>query len=114
MKKLVWMFSGQGSQYYRMGLDLYQEDPLFRQEIHRCDESVKRLLGTSLTEIIFPKHTTDRFADFSRTLYTHPALFCIQYSLSQALLRRNVRPALLLGYSLGEIVAVAVVHAPTL
>jgi bacillaene synthase trans-acting acyltransferase len=108
MKKLVWMFSGQGSQYYRMGLDLYQEDSLFRQEIHRCDKYVKRLLGISLTEIIFPKNTTDRFADFSRTLYTHPALFCIQYSLSQALLRRNIRPDLLLGYSLGEIVAAAV------
>jgi bacillaene synthase trans-acting acyltransferase len=69
---------------------------------------VKRLLDTSLIDIIYSTKTIDRFADFSRTLYTHPALFCIQYSLSKTLLQKNLRPDFLLGYSLGEIVAAAV------
>jgi acyl transferase domain-containing protein len=108
MKRLVWMFSGQGSQYYGMGADLYEQDPLFRQELQRCDDYLRPHLNASLIDIIYSTRATDRFADFSRTLYTHPALFSIQYSLARTLLRQTLRPEALVGYSLGEIVAAAV------
>ncbi len=110
MKKLVWMFSGQGSQYYRMGVDLFEEDPVFRREIQICDEHLRRILHTSLIDVVYPQKTTDRFSGFDRTLHTHPALFCIQYSLAQMLLAKGLRPDLLLGYSLGEIVSAAVAN----
>lgn len=98
------MFSGQGSQYYRMGVDLYARDPVFRDTMNRCSEQVSPALGTSLTTLLFQPRA-DRFAPFERTLYTHPALFSIQFSLAQSLLARGLRPGIILGYSLGEWVA---------
>ena len=113
MKKLVWMFSGQGSQYYRMGIDLFEADADFRREVERCDCHLQEILRISLTDMLYSPTTAHRFTGFDRTLHTHPALFCIQYSLAQALLAKGVRPDLLLGYSLGEIVAAALARVLT-
>lgn len=45
---------------------------------------------------------------FQRTLYTHPALFMVQYSLAQELIHQNITPDYVLGSSLGEFVAAAI------
>lgn len=108
MKRIVWMFSGQGSQYFNMGRSLYESDPVFRAVMNRCDEVVKRIRNESLLDVIFQSSDKDRFADFIDLRHTHPALFAVQYSLAQTLLSRGMKPDLLLGYSLGEIVAAAV------
>ncbi len=98
------MFSGQGSQYYQMGSDLYTTDTVFRDAMDRCSRHVSAAIGTSLSDLIYQPRA-DRFAPFDRTLYTHPALFSVQYSLAQALRARGLSPTLVLGYSLGEWVA---------
>lgn len=108
MKRVVWMFSGQGSQYFNMGRDLYDADAEFRAQLRRCDDAYRALAGRSLLEEIFPRDAQAAKGEFADLRLTHPALFCIQYSLAQALLRRGLRPDMLLGYSLGEIVAAAV------
>lgn len=108
MRKVVWMFSGQGSQYFNMGRSLYETDPVFRDMMNRCDEVVGRLRNESLLSAIYRSDARDRFADFVELRHTHPALFAVQYSLAQTLLHRGMKPDLLLGYSLGEIVAAAV------
>lgn len=108
MRKIVWMFSGQGSQYFNMGRDLYQADPVFRETMNRCDETVRRLRPEPLLEVLYPSVVKDRFADFIDLDHTHPALFAVQYSLAQTLMHRGLKPDLLLGYSLGELVAVVV------
>jgi acyl transferase domain-containing protein len=98
------MFSGQGSQYYQMGSDLYSTDAVFRDAMDRCSRHVAAALGTSLSELIYQPRA-DRFAPFDRTLYTHPALFSVQFSLAQSLRARGLTPDVVLGYSLGEWVA---------
>jgi acyl transferase domain-containing protein len=102
------MFSGQGSQYFSMGRDLYDTDPAFREAMSQCDRHLKVLLGESLLSVIYPESGPRISVEFDNILHTHPALFCVQYSLAQALLQRNLRPDLLLGYSLGEFVAAAI------
>ncbi|HEX3129394.1 MAG TPA: acyltransferase domain-containing protein [Thermoanaerobaculia bacterium] len=44
----------------------------------------------------------------NRTRYTQPALFAIEYALAQLLLEWGLKPAALVGYSLGEYVAACV------
>jgi len=100
----IWMFSGQGSQYYQMGMDLYADDPAFREAMDRCSAHIAHAIGLSLSELIF-RPRQDRFEPFDRLLHTHPALFSIQFSLAHTLLSRGLRPDMILGYSLGEWVA---------
>lgn len=107
MNKTVWMFSGQGSQYFRMGRDLYENSPIFRETMMECDRLVKLFEGVSILDVIYPKTEPRALFEFDNIQHTHPALFCIQYSLAQSLLRRNFKPDLLLGYSLGEFVSAA-------
>src|SRR5688572_13498104 len=94
----IWMFSGQGSQYYQMGLDLYENEPVFRDTMDRCSDRVSPAIGTSLSKLIFQARA-NRFEPFDRTLHTHVALFSIQFSLAQSLLHRGLRPSRILGYS---------------
>lgn len=103
---VVWMFSGQGAQYYQMGAPLYAADPVFRQAVDDCSRRLEPQLGAALNQILYQPRP-DRFAPFERTRHSHAALFVVQYALATSLRARGHRPDFLLGYSLGEFVAYA-------
>lgn len=105
-KPIVLMFSGQGSQYYLMGKQLYEQHPGFRRWMEHCDAIAAPLLRHSLLQAIY--QPLDKNQDFDRLLYTNPALLCIQYSLSRVLQEMGIQPDYLIGYSLGEIAAAVV------
>jgi len=107
------MFSGQGSQYYQMGKELYNEHPRFKLWMDYCDEIVSPLIGTSLVDIIYQEELSVS-EPFDQLLYSNPALLCIEYSLSRVLMEMNTRPDYLIGYSLGEITASIVAGAMSL
>lgn len=103
----VFMFSGQGSQYNKMGLELYDANPVFRQTMDLLDGSFRELTGKSVVEELY--HNTKRKGSrFDDIFYTHPAVFMVQYALAEALIAAGVRPRHVLGVSLGEYVAMAV------
>ncbi len=101
------MFSGQGSQYYQMGHELYHNNKVFNYWMNCCSDICEPLINVSLVETIYRKRP-DKFEPFDRTVYTHPAIFSFEYSLSQVLLSMGIRPDYLLGYSIGEYIASAV------
>lgn len=104
---VVFCFSGQGSQYYHMGKELYMRDHVFREWMDRLDLLVQPLIGMSVIALLFDEKMkmSDRF---DRTLVTHPALFMFEYSLSKMLMARGLTPDYLFGASLGEYTAAAV------
>ena len=51
-KHVVFMFPGQGSQYVNMGEELYRTETVFREEMDRCFEILKPLMGYDLKEIL--------------------------------------------------------------
>ena len=101
MKKSVWMFPGQGAQYYQMGRDLFIHEPVFREFFERSDELAKPLINQSLIEVIYQERS-NRFDPFHRLLYTHPALFIFECAMAELLKQRGLQPDYLFGYSLGE------------
>lgn len=105
-KPIVFMFSGQGSHYYQMGRELFEEHNRFRLWMEHCDTILKSLIDTSLIDILYSQHK--RHENFDRLLYTNPALLCIQYSLARLLKEMGIQPDMVLGYSAGEITAAVV------
>jgi acyl transferase domain-containing protein len=106
------MFSGQGSQYYQMGKELYENHAQFKYWMDCCDEMVSPLIQTSLIDILY--RGAGKSEPFDRLLYTNPALLCIEYSLVSILKGMGIQPDFLLGYSLGEITASVVSDAISL
>ena len=106
--KIVFMFSGQGSQYFQMGQALYDRHPVFRHWMTQMDILVRELSGHSVVDALYNRGHT-KAETFDRTLLTHPAIFMVQYAMAQTLIEARVRPDLTLGASLGTFVAGALV-----
>ncbi len=106
----IWMFSGQGTQYYQMGRELYERERVFRECLDRGDAIVRPLINESVVEVIY-RPRPDRFEPFRRVLHAHPAIVMVEYALAQVLFRRGLRPDMLLGYSLGELTSLAVAES---
>jgi acyl transferase domain-containing protein len=105
-KAVVFMFSGQGSQSVNMGLDLYQTEPRFRQQVDRCAELLQPLIGKDLRQILYPATATPAIAEQLRqTEMTQCALFVVEYAIAQLWIAWGVKPAALVGHSIGEYVA---------
>ncbi|HKP80636.1 MAG TPA: condensation domain-containing protein [Pyrinomonadaceae bacterium] len=103
----VFVFPGQGSQYVNMGAGLYENVPAFRRHVDECCELLKRYTGTDLRERLYPRND-DGAHWIDQTVNAQPALFVIEYALTQFLAELGVQPKAMLGHSVGEFVAACV------
>jgi bacillaene synthase trans-acting acyltransferase len=101
---IVFMYSGQGSQYYQMGRSLFEENNIFRTAMLKADQLYQDMTGSSVLKILYADQNTLGLP-FIETLVTHPAIFMIEYALTEVLFSLNIRPNLVLGSSLGEFAA---------
>ncbi|MFD0324033.1 acyltransferase domain-containing protein [Lysobacter gummosus] len=99
------MFSGQGSQYFQMGKQLFETSEVFRHWMVRLDKLAQEMTGMPVIDAVYASPRTD---SFDRTLKTHPAIFILEYSLAQCLIGDGIEPDLVLGASLGSFAAAAV------
>ena len=104
---VVFMFPGQGAQYVNMGAELYQTEPLFREEIDRCAGLLQPHLGLDLREVLYPAADKIKAAEeqLVQTRMTQPALFVIEYALAKLWMFWGIKPAAMIGHSVGEYVA---------
>lgn len=103
---LVFMFPGQGAQYVHMGKGLYDNEKIFREVVDQCAVIILPFLGLDIRDLLFPDIKTDETAKkLEQTVYTQPALFIIEYALAQLLLSYGIKPASMIGHSVGEYVA---------
>jgi acyl transferase domain-containing protein/surfactin synthase thioesterase subunit len=102
-RRIAFLFSGQASQYARMGADLYRRQPVFRQEVDRCAGIVGNRLGQPLTDVLLGDDADSILID--ETAYTQPALFAVQAGLVALWRSWGVVPDVVLGHSVGEFAA---------
>jgi bacillaene synthase trans-acting acyltransferase len=102
MRQTVFMFSGQGSHYFRMGRELFDHDSVFREWLLRLDDLAADLCGERVIDAIYSPGNRETF---DRTLQTHPAIFMVEYALAQSLLHAGIEPDITLGASLGSFAA---------
>ncbi len=106
-RPVVFMFPGQGAQYVNMGLELYQLEPTFREQVDLCCEILKPHLGFDLRKVLYPsqEQIEEAAEKLKQTYITQPALFVVEYALSKLWIEWGVRPAAMIGHSIGEYVA---------
>jgi acyl transferase domain-containing protein len=106
-RQVVFMFPGQGAQYVNMGADLYRDEPLFRRIVDECAAGLRDPLGADIREVLFPSDPSDPAAAerLKQTSFTQAALFTIEYALARLWLSWGIRPAAMIGHSIGELVA---------
>lgn len=131
---VIFMFPGVGDHYLNVGRGLYQNEPLFRTIVDDCCDYIRPILGEDLLEVIYPvsdeaekngmvdgqvKPKFDlkamlgrggappdpRQERMNKTRFSQPLLFIIEYALGLLWRQRGVRPAAMIGYSIGEYTA---------
>ncbi|MBP5971175.1 SDR family NAD(P)-dependent oxidoreductase [Brasilonema sp. CT11] len=102
-QKIVFLFTGQGSQYVEMGKQLYLTQPTFRATLDAIAELFQPYLGVSLLEII----DSDR-EKLQQTVYAQPAIFALEYALYKLWQSWGIVPTAVMGHSVGEYVAACV------
>jgi acyl transferase domain-containing protein/acyl carrier protein len=104
--KIAFLFTGQGSQYVQMGVELYETIPLFREVINQCNRIIGNALTPSLLDTLYPSN--GGVSPIDETAFAQPALFALEYALASVWRSWGVEPVFCLGHSIGELVAACV------
>lgn len=99
VRKIAFVFSGQGAQYPGMGKDLFDSSPVARDVFERAEH-----LMPGMQEICFAG-TKD---DLSQTINTQPCLLAVDLAAARVVQSLGVEPEVVAGFSLGELAALAV------
>ncbi len=103
-RQVVFMFSGQGSQYVNMSKGMYENDPKFKTYLDECLQELQKQSGVQYKEILFGSNA-DKITE---TQFTQPLLFAVEYSLCKRMIDLGIRPDAMIGHSIGEYVAACV------
>ncbi|RBL89858.1 acyltransferase domain-containing protein [Chitinophaga flava] len=98
---IVFLFSGQGSQYRGMGEKLFRQDAVFRNSLEQSDVIVRKQLNRSLIDELY---YVDQY-QFDDLLITHPAIVAVEIAMYKVLQGKGINPDYVAGSSLGEFAA---------
>jgi acyl transferase domain-containing protein/acyl carrier protein len=126
-RQVVFLFPGLGGQYTGMARGLYETEAVFRDEVDRCAALLPSLLGVDIREVIWPGAPAEErpagegfdlrrmlrgtggedepARRLSQTWLAQPALFVVEVALARLWMAWGIRPAAVLGYSVGEYAA---------
>jgi acyl transferase domain-containing protein/acyl carrier protein len=100
--QVAFVCSGQGPQWWGMGRELLASVPVFRREIARCSDEVKRHVAWDLSEELTRDKAGSRL---DQTEIAQPGLFALQLALAAVWRSWGIEPHALVGHSVGEVAA---------
>ena len=110
--RLVFVFPGQGGQWFGMGRELMRTEPAFRQTMEKCAAALRPFMaGALLTDELLAAEQTTRFTELD---FVQPAIFAMQVSMAALWRSWGMEPDAVIGHSMGEIAAAHVAGAITL
>ncbi|MYV98408.1 type I polyketide synthase, partial [Streptomyces sp. SID3343] len=99
----VWVFPGQGGQWAGMGRELLEREPAFAAAVDEIDPLVRAESGFSVREVFAEGSEPD--VDLARS---QPLIFALQVALARTWQSYGLRPAAVVGHSMGEVAAAVV------
>lgn len=102
--KIVFLFSGQGSQYRGMGRKLFDHNVAFKSSLEQSDQIVRKHLNRSLIDEIYGEQQQE----FDELIITHPAIVAVEIAMYSVMKEMGITPDYVTGNSLGEFTAAAV------
>lgn len=103
---VIFMFTGQGSQYVNMAKGLYDNYSLFRNIVDEADRILKSKFNIPIIDLLYNNANDDKSKSLiNLTSNTQPLLFVIQYATACLLSEFGIFPKALIGHSIGELTA---------
>ena len=102
--KVALLMCGSAASYRGMGRELYEHEPCFAALIDEVDKTLGQATGMSLRGVIYDKSEPDGTI-IDETSLARVALFAIQYALANFLIEVGVRPDVVIGSGIGEVVS---------
>ncbi|MEH6422151.1 HSAF biosynthetic non-ribosomal peptide synthetase/polyketide synthase [Pseudomonas sp. CGJS7] len=100
--KLAWVFTGMGPQWWAMGRQLFEHDPIYREVIEQCDRELSKHVDWSLIEEMNAAEADSKMSD---TWLAQPANFAVQIALAAMWRAKGIVPDAIVGHSTGEVAA---------
>ncbi len=100
---LVFMFPGGGAQYVRMGMGLYEHEPVFREHIDKGLAILKNRFGADLAPVLLAKEVSTELADaLAKPSAQLPLTFLVEIALTRLWESYGIKPDVVIGHSMGE------------
>lgn len=100
--EIAFVFSGQGPQWWAMGRELWEHEPVFHNKIEECHQALLDVGGWLLKGELLADEKKSRL---SETEFAQPAITAIQIALAALWESWGIRPAAVVGHSVGEVAA---------
>ena len=101
-RKIAFVLTGQGPQWWAMGRELLAGDAVFRDKISECDALFRQWGDWSLIEELSRDEADSRM---DQTAIAQPAIFAIQVALAAWWRAHGIEPGAVIGHSVGEAAA---------
>ncbi|KAJ8496323.1 hypothetical protein ONZ45_g12501 [Pleurotus djamor] len=112
--QVIFVFSGQGSQYFGMGRSLYATAPLFKQIVDECNEFLIKSGFPGVLPIIHPHSSGTQFSKLEEIQASQIAVTVLEYALARLWSSWGVEPVAVVGHSLGEYAALLIANVLSL
>src|SRR5690606_8640223 len=109
--RIVFAFAGQGPQWWGIGRDLLEREPVFRSVVYQCRDLLAAHADWDLLEELMRDEASSRL---NESEVAQPALFAFQVALAALWRSWGIEPEAVVGHSMGEVAAAHVAGALSL
>jgi len=103
--RVVFMFTGQGSQYPGMTKGLYNGFDTYRKVIDISAAFLRENFDIDILKFILTDESDELREEINQTSVAQPLLFTVQYGIAKLLEEFGIRPDAVIGHSIGEYAA---------